>query len=584
MLTKGCIARLFAGEQPSNPVVQVLGVKKIKVNTENTTTPQNDRYRIVASDGEMFLPSVMIATQLNHLITDGKLDKNTIMTLTKFVINSVKDRKVVVVMEVNIVEQAEARIGAPQQCTTANAPTAMVSPPQAMVHSASAVMNGSMNSQSPGGNVYPIASLNPYQNKWTIKARVMKKGDVRTWNNARGEGKLFSMDLMDESGEIRCTGFSESVDRFYNMVEQGKVYFISRCQLKTANKQYTHIKNDYEMTMGNDTSVIECTETAEVPQMKMNYTNIGDLESVEKDAFVDIIGVATDVSECTSITARASGKQITKREMKLMDMSGASVSMTLWGADAEKFNHPDKPILAVKAAKVSDFGGRSLSVSFSSTMMVNPDTPDSHKLRGWYDSTGKDLTARSLSSSQGGGGGGMAGTTFKSFSEIKATDLQGKPDYFCARGTIMFIKKDNCMYKACPSTDCNKKVIEMGPSEFRCEKCNKVYPNYKYRLMISMRLSDWSGQEWATAFQDTGETIVGQSADMLGSLKEQDDNKFDQVMNAVNFKTYVFKLRAKIDSYNDEEKLKCTIVNVQEVDYESEAKRQIEVIRKLEAC
>ena len=41
--------------------------------------------------------------------------------------------------------------------------------------------------------------------------------------------------------------------------------------------------------------------------MKMNYTNIGDLESIEKDAFVDIIGVATDVSECTSITARASG-------------------------------------------------------------------------------------------------------------------------------------------------------------------------------------------------------------------------------------------------------------------------------------
>ena len=58
-------------------------------------------------------------------------------------------------------------------------------------------------------------------------------------------------------------GFTESVDRFYSMIEQGKVYFISRCQLKTANKQYTHIKNDYEMSMGNDTSIIECTETGE---------------------------------------------------------------------------------------------------------------------------------------------------------------------------------------------------------------------------------------------------------------------------------------------------------------------------------
>lgn len=583
MLTKGCIAKMFAGETPVNPVVQVLGVKKIKVN-ENAVTPQNDRYRIVASDGDFFLPSVMLATQINHLINDGKIDKNTVMTLNKFVINNVKDRKVVVVMEVTVMEQADARIGTPQQVTAANAPNAMVSPPQAMVHSASKVINGSMNSQSPGGNVFPIASLNPYQNKWTIKARVMKKSDIRTWNNARGEGKLFSLDLMDESGEIRCTGFTESVDRFYSMIEQGKVYFISRCQLKTANKQYTHIKNDYEMSMGNDTSIIECTETADTPQMKMNYTNIGDLESIEKDAFVDIIGVATDVSECTSITARASGKQITKRELKLMDQSGASVTMTLWGTDAEKFSHPENPVLAVKAAKLSDFGGRSLSVSFSSTMMVNPDTTDAHKLASWYQETGKNMTARSLSSSQGGGGGGIAGTVFKSFSEIKATDLQGKPDYFCARGTIMFVKKDNCMYKACPSAECNKKVIEMGPSEFRCEKCNKVYPNYKYRLMIQMRIADSSGQEWATAFQDTGETIIGQSAEMLGSLKEQDDNKFDQVMNQVNFKTFVFKLRAKVDSYNDEEKLKCTIVNVLDVDYESESKRMLEVIRKLEAC
>ena len=36
--------------------------------------------------------------------------------------------------------------------------------------------------------------------------RVTKKSDIRTWSNARGEGKLFSLELMDESGEIRCTG------------------------------------------------------------------------------------------------------------------------------------------------------------------------------------------------------------------------------------------------------------------------------------------------------------------------------------------------------------------------------------------
>ena len=69
---------------------------------------------------------------------------------------------------------------------------------------------------------------------------------------------------------------------------------------------------------------------------------------------------------------RASGKQLTKREVKLQDKSGAAVSLTLWGNDAEKFDAGlTNPVIAVKAAKVSDFGGRSLSVSFNSTLLVS---------------------------------------------------------------------------------------------------------------------------------------------------------------------------------------------------------------------
>lgn len=50
---------------------------------------------------------------------------------------------------------------------------------------------------------------------------------------------------------------------------------------------------------------------------------------------------------------------------------------------AEKFDGSAQPILAIKGAKLSDFGGRSLSASFSSTLMVNPDIPEAYKLRGW---------------------------------------------------------------------------------------------------------------------------------------------------------------------------------------------------------
>ena len=37
-------------------------------------------------------------------------------------------------------------------------------------------------------NITPIASLNAYQARWTIRARVTSKSEMRRFSNARGEG------------------------------------------------------------------------------------------------------------------------------------------------------------------------------------------------------------------------------------------------------------------------------------------------------------------------------------------------------------------------------------------------------------
>ena len=59
--------------------------------------------------------------------------------------------------------------------------------------------------------------------RWTIRARVTQKQAIKNYTNARGAGKLFNMVLTDESGDIRCTGFNDQVDKFYDMIEMNKV-------------------------------------------------------------------------------------------------------------------------------------------------------------------------------------------------------------------------------------------------------------------------------------------------------------------------------------------------------------------------
>lgn len=111
-------------------------------------------------------------------------------------------------------------------------------------------------SASAHATIYPIEAISPYSNKWTIKARCTSKSNIKTWHNKNGEGKLFSVNLLDDSGEIRATGFNDQCDMLYDLFQEGSVYYISSpCRVQIAKKQFTNLNNDYELTFERDTLV-----------------------------------------------------------------------------------------------------------------------------------------------------------------------------------------------------------------------------------------------------------------------------------------------------------------------------------------
>lgn len=48
---------------------------------------------------------------------------------------------------------------------------------------------------------------------------------------------------------------------------------------------------------------------------------------------LDVIGVVKNCGDVTTIIGKQSQKEITKRDLQIVDQSGMSVSLTLWGAD-----------------------------------------------------------------------------------------------------------------------------------------------------------------------------------------------------------------------------------------------------------
>jgi replication factor A1 len=65
------------------------------------------------------------------------------------------------------------------------------------------------------------------RSRWTLKARVTSRSEKKKWSNQKGEGQLFSVTLMDETGEIKATAFNNAVDQLYDLLEEGKASHVS---------------------------------------------------------------------------------------------------------------------------------------------------------------------------------------------------------------------------------------------------------------------------------------------------------------------------------------------------------------------
>ncbi|KAL0838920.1 hypothetical protein ABMA28_016932 [Loxostege sticticalis] len=597
-LSEGSLEIIMNGGHYDKPIMQVLGSKKIQ------GSGANERFRLLVSDGKHSHSFAMLATQLNDKLITGELSDYSVVQIDRFVTSLLKntgkgEKRVMIILDITILTpgtEVGKRIGNPQTWTEETAGSAPAQPamqpvpkpapsPKSMAKPApTANMNVSMNSSMLSTQMtHPIASLSPYQNKWVIKARVMNKSAIRTWSNARGEGKLFSMDLCDDSGEIRATAFKNECDKFYDMIQVDKVYYISRCQLKTANKQYTSLKNDYEMTFNSDTVVAECTEDASsLPTVKYDFVPINTIAEKSPDTIIDVIGVCKSAGDLQELTAKSTGKLLKKREVMLVDSSGGAVTLTLWGNEAEKFEGSTNPVILAKGARLTEFNGsKSLSYLASTMLRLNPDLPEAHKLRGWYDNGGADMDIVNISAKSGMYTGGS--NEWITFAEAESRQLGSgeKGDYFSLLGVLTFTFSENAIYKACPQEQCNKKLVDQENGLFRCEKCNREYPNYKYRLLLGANVSDPTGDQRITAFNEAAEAMLGRSAADVGQMFDYDKAGYAQLFEEVKFRTFVFKFRTKMETYSDETRLKTTVMNAQPVDYKDGNTRLIKSIKEI---
>jgi len=445
--------------------------------------------------------------------------------------------------------------------------------------------------------VTPIRALNPYSNRWTLKARVTHKSEMKSWKNPKGEGTLFSIDLIDQDKtEIRGTFFKEACQKFYGQIAQGSVYFFSGGKLKPVqNRQFTNIVNDYEITFDNNSSITPAAEDGAIAVDAFNFVKISQIKDMEANTNCDVLGLVKEAGAVSTITSTKQGnKEIFKRDLTIVDDSNTEIRLTLWGKQAQDENAgwDSKPIVAFKGCKIGDYGGRTLSMMNNGSFTIAPQIEEGRQLFLWVQAQGGDVRNIHASSISGGGGGGGGGgrdlfENRKPCASIKTEDLgRGeKPDWPILKLNLIYAKADNDpWYTACTNGDCKKKVVENMQGGYRCEKCGIDSETCTRRYILSTQMGDYSGSEWFSFFDEQATALLGKTADEMYLIKTAGggDEAFQAEIRKALFKQYIVKAKVKYEDVaaTNEPRRKCSVVTLEPVNYKSESTKMLEAIAK----
>lgn len=573
-LTPGAIKGLFSASAPyplGLPVVaQVLNIKAMEAANGGAK-----RLRLVIWDGE-YLCHTIVRPECVPGAEAGGIQRLSVVTISKYNIERMqKNKHVLVIDELKVEHTTAPRFTT--SVTSVDEYFAAHPEDEGVVASVGAV-SATPPAVKPAPsrpNVFAIEQLSPYQNQWTIKARVLYKSDIRTWLNARGEGKLFNVNLLDESDEIRATMFNDVVDKFHDLLVEGKVYYISKARIQQAKPQWSNLLHPYELSFDRDTEVEECHDgdTDALPKLHFNFLPLSKVATADANTIMDALGVLKEVNPPFTITARLE-KQYNRRDVVIVDESGYAVTVGLWNNQALEFDLPVGLVVAFKGAKVLDFGGKLLLLTQAATIIPSPDTPEAYKLKGWYDAQGASALFTLLKQERGVGSAERI-----TIGEAQSRHLgEGeKPDYFNTKALVLFVRTENFAYPACASEGCNRKVVEHNDGEWRCEKCEVTHAAPVWRYVLTTSVVDPTGNLWVLYFDDEARKLIGVLAGDLMAMKDtnDEDGRFTRTMAALQMKELTFRLKARQDLYNGVDRVRYQVMGCEEVAVKQECDRLV---------
>lgn len=96
-----------------------------------------------------------------------------------------------------------------------------------------------------------------------------------------------------------------------------------------------------------------------------------------------------------------------------------------------------------------------------------------------------------------------------------------------------------------------------------------------------MNIGDWTSNRWITCFANEAEQVLGKTSEEIGRMMDENKEEADAYLQAQHFRSFLFKLRTKVEFYGDSSRNKITAQSITPVNHKDYNDFLVKNIEKL---
>uniref|UniRef100_A0A803LSZ5 Helitron helicase-like domain-containing protein n=1 Tax=Chenopodium quinoa TaxID=63459 RepID=A0A803LSZ5_CHEQI len=194
-----------------------------------------------------------------------------------------------------------------------------------------------------------------------------------------------------DGDEVQITLFNADIDKYKEILKQGKVYSIAQLDLMPLYTSYKYSNNQMRLKFGNKTMITEilddCDDIPRYNFMFIEFCHIPQYLHMRNSPLIDVIGLVIYVSESYRVSG---GRQQFKRDVLLCNTNMETMRLTLregFAYDQGRFlfNELNQDhVLGASMVSVGSYYGACFSTVGRTRLFIDPDIDETDDLHGWY--------------------------------------------------------------------------------------------------------------------------------------------------------------------------------------------------------